>query len=58
MAFMFPVCYMVGKPKIEWGTIKEIYPLSLVGVMNTVSGLIGELAEYLFMIFGVPEPWC
>ena len=42
MAVIAPVCYLVARPKLEWGLARGIIPLALVNVLNVVCGLIGE----------------
>ena len=42
MMTMVPVCYIVAKPKIDWGTAKTVFPLALVNTMNVVFGLVGK----------------
>ena len=42
MAVIAPVCYIVAKPKLEWGIARGILPLALVNVLNVVCGLMGE----------------
>ncbi|CAK0772874.1 hypothetical protein CVIRNUC_004008 [Coccomyxa viridis] len=41
MAVIAPVCYIVAKPKLEWGIARGILPLALVNVLNVVCGLMG-----------------
>ena len=42
MAVIAPVCYIVAKPKLEWGIARGILPLALVNVLNVVCGLMGK----------------
>ena len=42
MAVIAPVCYIVARPKLEWGLARGIIPLAVVNVLNVVCGLIGE----------------
>lgn len=42
MAVIAPVCYLVARPKLEWGLARGIIPLALVNVLNVVCGLIGK----------------
>ena len=50
MAVIAPVCYIVAKPKLEWGIARGILPLALVNVLNVVCGLMGERPPFLW--------WC
>lgn len=42
MAVIAPVCYVVARPKLEWGIARGILPLAWVNVLNVVCGLIGK----------------
>ena len=46
MAVIAPVCYLVARPKLEWGLARGIVPLAVVNVLNVVCGLIGEEMFY------------
>lgn len=46
MAVIAPVCYLVARPKLEWGLARGIIPLAVVNVLNVVCGLIGEQASH------------
>jgi len=35
------VCYAVAKPKLDWGVARAFIPLSMVNVLNVISGLMG-----------------
>lgn len=41
MLVMVPVCYLVARPRLEWGTAKTVFPLAVVNILNVVFGLIG-----------------
>lgn len=41
MAVIVPVTFAVAKPKLDWGLARAFLPLSLVNVLNVVSGLMG-----------------
>ena len=51
MLVMVPVCYLVARPRLEWGTAKTVFPLAVVNILNVVCGLIGRLnsAQILHM---------
>ena len=53
MAVIAPVCYIVAKPKLEWGIARGILPLALVNVLNVVCGLMGE--SHLLSCGSVPR---
>ena len=56
MAVIAPVCYIVAKPKLEWGIARGILPLALVNVLNVVCGLMGE--KHLPFCGTVPVQTC
>lgn len=47
MAVIAPVCYMVAKPKLDWGVARAFIPLSMVNVLNVISGLMGASLPFL-----------
>lgn len=47
MAVIAPVCYIVAKPKLDWTLARAFIPLSIVNVLNVISGLMGKYLSAL-----------
>lgn len=47
MSVIAPVCYFVAKPKLDWSLARAFIPLSIVNVLNVISGLMGESSTIL-----------
>lgn len=53
MTVIAPVCYFVAKPKLDWSLARAFVPLSIVNVLNVISGLMGifllKLLDWLLL---------